>query len=88
MNRELKRRLAALEKSGPYAKRVEIWIKPPADDLHGWECGPETVMRLEGETDDELEARAKATMKRLYREKTIVGGLWVYFGIGPMGNTR
>lgn len=87
----LEKRLEELERrvdGGPYI----VLFMPRADDgSHaGYECMPsnglsEIVWRADGESEDDLKVRAKATIKRLRDEGGAAGPVCYAFGVNSQG---
>lgn len=87
--------LASLEKRLEALERVikeppEIWIAPHGMEIGGWEVTPgngytESIMRQEGESDDDLKQRARKSMFRLRKQNPMPSVGAVYFAIKPSG---
>ncbi|MGQ4879823.1 hypothetical protein ACOJCM_14755 [Billgrantia sp. LNSP4103-1] len=86
----LEKRLEALETV--HAEPPEIWVAPSEMEIAGWELLPgnslsENVMRLTGESDEDLKGRARAAMRELWRQGGARNAAAIYFAIKPSGVT-
>ena len=85
MNRELLKRLQALERDA--ATRCVLWIDAPEGGLHGWEVvpmktgGAARIWRDGDEADDALQSRAAAEANRHQ-------GVVVAYAMDAQGMTR
>ncbi len=88
---DLEKRVAALEHRSNGGPLLIVFVPRSDDGSHaGYECLAgnglaEIVWRAEGESEDEVRDRARATIQRLRREGGAAGAVAYAFGVNSQG---